>query len=405
MNLRITVLILALLSLLGAGVAWAYYDRATPPDAAGPSTVAVTRATVASTVLATGLIEATDLVSVGARTSGLIEELAVEVGDDVAQGDLIARIDSLEQQNAVAQAKADLTEITAEIEAKKAEIRQSELAVERQTGLNAKKLSATSELEAAEATLAMNRANLESLQAQLARAEIEVSSAELDLERTRITAPIDGTVVAVVNGEGTTVNASQEAPTIVKLAQLDRMEVKAEISEADVINVHPGQEVEFALLGAPDLTFTATLTSVEPAPSSIKDADEIDTDSAIYYNARFTVDNADRLLRIGMSADVTIYLGRAEDVPTLPLSLLPAKGRGGQYTLDVLPADGPPERRVIEIGLKDASRFQIVSGLEAGDQVISSAPPAGAPPAGMSGERRGPGGPGGRGGPPMPMGL
>ncbi|MCA0940222.1 efflux RND transporter periplasmic adaptor subunit [Salipiger pacificus] len=397
MSIRKTALIIGMLTLIGAGAGWAYLDRGTEPAEAAPQTVAVTRATVSSTVLATGLIEAADLVSVGARTSGLIEELPVAVGDEVKQGDLIARIDSLEQQNAVAQAKADLTQIEAEIEAKKAEIRQSELAVDRQSGLNAKKLSATSELEAAQATLAMNQANLQSLEAQLARARIEVASAELDLERTRITAPIDGTVVAVVNGEGTTVNASQEAPTIVKLAQLGRMEVKAEISEADVINVKPGQEVEFTLLGAPDLTYTATLASVEPAPSSIKDSDEIDTDSAIYYNARFTVDNADRLLRIGMSADVTIFLGRAEDVPTLPLSLLPAKGRGGRYALDVLGTGGQPERREIEIGMKDATRFEILSGLEEGDRVISAA----RAPAAMGDSARGPGG---RGGPPM-MGL
>ncbi|WP_226627293.1 efflux RND transporter periplasmic adaptor subunit [Alloyangia pacifica] len=399
MSIRKTGLIIGLLTLIGAGAGWAYLDRTSTPAETAPQTVAVTRGTVSSTVLATGLIEATDLVSVGARTSGLIEELAVEVGDDVAQGDLIARIDSLEQQNAVAQAKADLTQIDAEIEAKKAEVRQSELAVDRQSGLNAKKLSATSELEAAQATLAMNKANLQSLEAQLARARIEVASAELDLERTRITAPIDGTVVAVVNGEGTTVNASQEAPTIVKLAQLDRMEVKAEISEADVVNVHAGQQVEFTLLGAPDLTYSATLASVEPAPSSIKDSDEIDTDTAIYYNARFTVDNDDRLLRIGMSADVTIFLGKAEDVPTLPLSLLPAKGPDGHYRIEVPGTGDRPEFREIEIGLKDATRFEVLSGLEAGEQVISTAaPPA---PASDAGSR----GPGGRGGPPPMMGL
>ncbi|NDV98739.1 efflux RND transporter periplasmic adaptor subunit [Salipiger sp. PrR002] len=400
MSLRKTAVIIALLALAGAGAGWAYLDHSAAPAETAPQTVAVSKGTVESTVLATGLIEAENLVSVGARTSGLIEELAVSVGDEVAQGDLIARIDSLEQQNAVAQAKADLAQIEAEIEAKQAEIRQSELDLERQQGLSAKRLSATSDLEAAEATLAMNKANLQSLDAQQVRAEIEVSTAELDLERTKITAPIDGTVVAVVNGEGTTVNASQEAPTIVKLAQLDRMEVKAEISEADVVNVKPGQEVEFTLLGAPDLTYRAELASVEPAPSSIEDDDEIDTDSAIYYNARFSVENADRLLRIGMSADVTIFLGRAEDVPTLPLALLPDAGPDGRTMLDVLGADGRPKRQVIEVGLKGATSFEVTAGLEPGDEVISSAPPA--PPSGAQDSGRGPGG---RGGPPPMMGL
>lgn len=374
MNLRKPILILSLLVVLGAVGTWIFVTRLSTQETAPPPTVAVSTATIESTVLATGLIEARHLVSVGARTSGLIEALNVAVGDEVAQGDVIARIDSLEQQNAVAQAKADLAQNEAEIASKTAEIKQGELELTRQQGLNAKKLSATSDLEAAQASLAMSQADLQSLMAQKSRAEIEVAAAELDLERTNITAPIDGTVVAVVNDEGTTVNASQEAPTIVKLAQLSQMEVKAEISEADVVHVAPGQTVRFALLGDPDHSYEAVLDSVEPAPSSIKESDEIDTDTAIYYNARFMVDNPDRLLRIGMSADVTIILGRAPDVPSLPLSVLPQKSADGSYYVRVLGDDGLAHRQQIRIGLKDATRFEITEGLQAGARVLTSTP-------------------------------
>ncbi|WP_176715513.1 efflux RND transporter periplasmic adaptor subunit [Thioclava sp. SK-1] len=388
-----------------AGLGWLYLGQSQGQETAQRSTVKVTTGTVRETVLATGLIEAQNLVSVGARTSGQIEALNVQVGDDVAAGDTIAQIDSLEQQNAVAQAKADLAQLNAEIVAQNAEIRQAQLDLTRQEGLNEKRLSATSDLETAQAALSVAQAQLVSLDAQKSRAQIEVSSAELDLDRTKITAPIDGTVVAVVNGEGTTVNAAQDAPTIVKLAQLNEMQVKAEISEADVIHVAPGQAVSFSLLGAPDMAFDAVLDRIEPAPSSIKDDDEIDTDSAIYYNARFSVDNPDRLLRIGMSADVTITLNLAENVPVLPLSALPKAGPDGRMMVLVASGDGV-QRRFIEIGLRDATQAQILSGLSAGDDVIvdssPSAAPSGTPPTNI---KRSGGTGGGRGSPPPMMGL
>jgi len=386
---------IALIILLaGAGAGWTFTNSTPDAEATRPRTVTVSRANVESTVLATGLIEAESLVSVGARTSGLVEELFFEVGDDVSKGDLIARIDSLEQQNAVQQAKADLAQLDAEIASNAAETRLAEQALKRQENLIGKGLITTEDLESAEATLAMKLANAASLEAQKSRAEIEVATAELDLERTQITSPIDGTIVAVVSDEGTTVNDSSEAPTIVKVAQLDKMEIKAEVSEADVVNVKPGQTVRFSLLGAPDRTYEAELVSVEPAPSSIKDSDEIDTDSAIYYNARFLVDNTDRILRIGMSANVTIILGSSENALTLPLSVLPTAGPDGRYAVQVVGSSQLPETRFITVGMKDATSFEVLSGLKAGDEVISTSTLQ--PNATSSSESSVRGGPGGR---------
>ncbi|WP_339108237.1 efflux RND transporter periplasmic adaptor subunit [Thioclava sp. GXIMD4216] len=396
---RAKLISLAGILLIAAGVfAW-FHSHSNAAQESEVQTVTVARANVQKTVLATGLIEADDLVSVGARTSGQIETLAVEIGDTVKSGDLIAQIDSLEQQNTVAQAKADLDEIDAEITSKEAEIKVAQLDVTRQTGLNSQKLSATSDLETAQATLDMAKAGLVSLQAQRARAVIEVSSAELDLDRTKITAPIDGTVVAIVNGEGTTVNASQDAPTIVKLAKLDKMQIKAEISEADVINVKAGQKVEFSLLGDPDKTYSATLDKVEPAPSSIEDDDDIDTDSAIYYDALFTVDNPDGLLRIGMSANVTIIIDEADDALTLPVSALPPKGPDGKYRVQVIGANDKHEMRAITVGLENSTTAAITDGLSEGDKVVQMTAPTGPPPSDNSQRRGGPGG-----GPPM-MGM
>ena len=207
-----------------------------------PATVAVTRGTVTQTVLASGVIELNALVSVGARVSGQVETVAVGLGQDVAAGDLIAQIDSLNQQNDLLQAKADLAQIEADIVAKQASIRAAELALARNQQLNEKRLSSTEALEVADAALAVARAGLNSLAAQKQRAEVTIAAAQLELDRTRITAPSAGTVVALVTSEGQTVNALQNAPVIVKIARLDTMVVKADISEADVLRVEPGPE-------------------------------------------------------------------------------------------------------------------------------------------------------------------
>lgn len=387
---RRTVLITCVLLACATGAGWAWYSRDIQTAQTAPNTIAAGHGDIEQTVLATGLIEAESLVSVGARTSGLIEELLVDVGDDVSAGDLIARIDSLEQQNTVLQAQADLAQIEAEIASNAAEIKLADLALTRLTKLSGSHLTTAEELDSAEATLAMAQAAADSLAAQKSRAEVEVATAQLDLQRTRITAPIDGTVVAVVNDEGTTVNASSETPTIVKLAELHRMQIKAEISEADVVNVKAGQAVRFSLLGATDVEYDAVLDAVEPAPSSIADSDEVSTDEAIYYNARFTVDNPDRILRIGMSANVTVVLNAVENAITIPLSILPERaGPDGRYMLAVLDAEGAPQQRLVEIGIKGATDVQILSGLEQGDQVIASA----AMPVDVPQNQGGPGGP------------
>lgn len=372
MSRRTFAIILVLLAC-AALAGWAVYDRETETAQTGPATVAATQGAIERTVLATGLIEAESLVSVGARTSGLIEELLVNVGDDVKEGDLIASIDSLEQQNTVLQAQADLAQIEAEIASNAAEIKLAELALARLTKLSGSHLTTAEELDSADATLAMAKASADSLAAQKARAEVEVATAQLDLDRTRITAPMDGTVVAIVSDEGTTVNASSETPTIVKLAKLDRMEIKAEISEADVVNVKAGQAVRFSLLGATDVEYDAVLDAVEPAPSSITDSDEVSTDEAIYYNARFLVENPDRVLRIGMSANVTVVLDSAQDAVTVPLSVLPDRaGPDGRYLLRVLDASGNTQERLVSVGIKGATDVQILSGLEAGDRVVAA---------------------------------
>jgi len=359
--------------LAAAGGAW--YVFATPAKEETPATVAVARGTVEETVLASGVIEASSLVSVGAEVSGSIKSLNVALGDEVKAGDVIAEIDSLNQENAVKVAEASLANVEAQKEVTEASLAQARVAFARAEKLNPNKLISDADYQTAQVAVQTGEAELKAAEAQIQQAELSVESAKLDLDRTRITAPSDGTVVAVAVGVGQSVNASSSTPTIVKIANLDNMVVKAEISEADVPRVEPGQKVYFTILGDPDNRIEATLRAVEPAPESISDdSTSSSTSEAIYYNGLFDVENPGHRLRISMTAQVTIVLDAAEDVLTIPASVLGRKGPDGNYMLAVWnEADQRPEPRRVEIGLNNKVTAVVLSGLEEGDQVVSGA--------------------------------
>lgn len=368
MRLRKTWIAIAV-ALLAAGVlGWQMLGERAPETA--PVVAEVTTGTVAQTVLASGMLEAKELVSVGARVSGQVETLAVALGDEVKAGDLIAQIDSQDQQNDVLMAEAALDNIKAQVAAKQAELKRAELVQARHEKLGQQNLSSQETVESAKADVLVFEAEVQALKAQQASAEVTLATAKVALERTKVTAPIDGTVVAVVVKQGQTVNANTDAPTIVKLADLSTMLVKAEISEADVMNVAPGQSVSFTTLGAPDEPFIATVREIEPAPSEIAASDTISSDSAIYYNGLLEVANPDGKLRIGMTAQVSIELARAQDVPTVPAAAL-KRDDAGQYVEVWNGADGTTERRAVEVGLNDKVTAEIRSGLSEGEAVVA----------------------------------
>lgn len=364
-TIRILIPLVFVTAMVGS---WLYVTRS--ENTAPPITAVVTRGTVETSVLASGTMEAKQLVSVGARVSGQIETLAVALGDEVKKGDLIAQIDSQDQQNDVLTAKANLANIKAQIAAKKASLIKAESALERQLKLVTSDYVSKEDLEAAQADVDVYKAEIDALAAQQASIEVMVSTAQIALDRTKITAPISGTVVAIINDEGQTVNATQSAPTIVKIAELDKMVVKAEISEADVVHVKPAQQVRFTILGDPDHHFTATVRDVEPAPSEIESSDTISSDEAIYYNGLLEVDNPDHLLRIGMTAEVSIILDRAENVLTIPSSAL-TKGRQGYMVTLYDPDSGAAEVQPVEVGLNNKVSAEIKSGLSEGDMVVT----------------------------------
>ncbi|WP_414833770.1 efflux RND transporter periplasmic adaptor subunit [Afifella sp. YEN Y35] len=390
--------LVALLLIGGAGY-WVkdnYFTEEPPEIMTSP----VTRGDIEKTVLATGILKPAKLVAVGAQVSGRVTSLDVSVGDSVKEGDLIAEIDSETQENDLRTAEASLANVRAQKEEKQATLVQAEQALARQTRMINQNAVSRADYEEAEATVKVTKAQISALDAQIAEAEVAVETAKVDLGYTKITAPMDGTVLWVVTQEGQTVNAIQSAPTIVILGQLDTMTVRAEISEVDVVDVKPGQPVYFTVLGNPDRRYESTLSFIEPAPESItsdsmvassSSSSSSASESAIYYNGIFEVPNQDRELRTYMTAEVHIVLGQAHDVLTLPSAALGNKGADGTYSVHVLGADGNVAERKVKIGLNDKIRAEVVSGLSEGDRVVMGQP--GATSDAANGRRRGPRGP------------
>lgn len=372
-------LIAAILLLLVFGARAAFFSAPPPPTFA---VAEVSRADLEDSVLASGTIDAIERVSVGAQATGQLKSLKVELGDRVKKGQLVAEIDDLTQQNELRNAQAALQTRRAERAAKVATLKQAELAFKRQRQMLAADASSREAYETAEATLAVTRAEIASLDAQIAQAEIQVDTAQVNLGYTRIVSPIDGMVVAVVTKEGQTVNSIQSAPTIIKVAQVDTMTIKAQISEADVTRVKPGLPVYFTILGEPDERYRATLRAVEPAPDSIQKEDaassltssssSTSTSAAVYYNGLFDVPNPDEKLRISMTAQVFIVLGEAKDAVVVPASALGKRGKDGRYEVRVVLDGNKTETRQVRIGMNNNVQAQVLEGLEVGERVVSA---------------------------------
>jgi membrane fusion protein, macrolide-specific efflux system len=372
-----------ILLLAAAGAGTAYYVTKGSSSANAPrSTALVARGNVELTVLATGTLKPTKLVAVGAQVSGRVTSVKVIAGQLVAKGDLVAEIDSITQDNALRTARAQLAGVRAQKAEREASLQLAERTYARQKTMYLQKAVSQADFESAEATVETTKAQIVSLDSQIIASQIAVSTAEANLSYTKITAPIAGTVLSVVSQEGQTVNANQSAPTIMIIGTLESMTVRAQISEADVSKVKPGQAVYFTVIGEPDHRYQTALRSIEPAPESIKSdssfssAGSSSSSSAIYYIGVFDVPNKDLALRTYMTTEVHIVLGAARDVVTVASAALGRKRKDGRYTVRVVEGDNTIVEKLVEVGLNNKVVAEVKTGLAEGERVVVAEPPA-----------------------------
>src|SRR5471032_1896443 len=220
-----------------------FYTVQAPAEAPQYLSARVERADIENAVLANGLLEGVKQVDVGAQVSGQLKSLKVKVGDKVKKGQWLAEIDPLILQNTLRKAEVDEENLQAQRRATAAQLKETKSVYQRYQGLQEDESVSRQDFEDAESTFQVQQANLLSLDAQIKSAHIQIDTAKVNLAYTRIVAPINGDVVGIVTQEGQTVIANQLAPVLLKLADLDTMTVKAQVSEADVIHITPGQEV------------------------------------------------------------------------------------------------------------------------------------------------------------------
>ncbi len=371
------VLIVVILALFGVG---AYFIFFNDNEKITYLTQKVKKIDISQTIEAVGKVYAKDQVDVGAQVSGQIIKLYVDVGSHVKQGDLIAQIDKDKQQNDLDITKAQLESAKANLESKKVALEIASKQYQREQKLYAAKASSLENLETQKNNFYTLKANVAELNAQVVQLEITLKNAQKDLGYTTITAPMDGVVINVAVDEGQTVNANQNTPTIVRIANLDQMEVRMEIAEADVGKIKIGTELDFSLLSDPQKTYQASIASIDPADTQISDSStssgsssssssSSSSNNAIYYYAKFYVANKDDFLRIGMSIQNEIVVASAKDVIAVPTYVIKNDAKG--YYVEIL-QDQKAVKKYVKLGIKDSVNTQILEGLSEGELLVVS---------------------------------
>ncbi|WP_370621535.1 macrolide transporter subunit MacA [Citrobacter portucalensis] len=320
-------------------------------------------------VLATGKLDALRKVDVGAQVSGQLKTLSVAIGDKVKKDQLLGFIDPEQAQNQIKEVEATLMELRAQRLQAEAEWKLARVTLSRQQQLAKTQAVSQQDLDTAATEMAVKQAQIGTIDAQIKRNQASLDTAKTNLDYTRIVAPMAGEVTQITTLQGQTVIAAQQAPNILTLADMSTMLVKAQVSEADVIHLHPGQRAWFTVLGDPQTRYEGKLKDVLPTPEKVNDA--------IFYYARFEVPNPKGILRLDMTAQVHIQLTDVKNVLTIPLSALGDPIGNNRYNVRLL-RNGETREREVVIGARNDTDVEIVKGLEEGDEVITGEGNAGA---------------------------
>lgn len=363
-TLFITAIVLSLLLLFFAVIKPIFF-AAKPPEYL---TAEVTKMDIEDVVLASGNIMPIKYVEVGAQVTGQLKSLKVKLGERVKKNQLLAEIDPVIPQNELRKSEAALKQAQAQKDISKTQLKQHQATLERQKIMLLSDATSQAELESAQSQVDRTRAEIIVQEEQIKLATISIETAKANLGYTRISAPIDGEILAIVTQEGQTVVSSQSAPVILLMANLDTMTVKAQISEADVLRIKPGLDVYFTILGAEDKRFSSRLRVIEPTPEY--KASNNNPATAVYYNGLFDIPNPERILKAAMTAQVSIVIAAAKQTLAIPVTALGMKKAMGEYEVQVLTKENIAQRRLIKTGISNHIHIQVLSGLDMGEKVI-----------------------------------
>jgi macrolide-specific efflux system membrane fusion protein len=386
---RRTIMVLAGLVLLLAGAFLAWYFWLAPEDPADKLVTAVVqRGDIEDAITATGTLQPKNYVDVGTQVSGQLKRVLFEVGSSVKAKDLLAEIDPSVYQSKVDADQAQLLNQRSQLADKESQLVLAELQLTRQKNMMREDATTAEALQSAEAVQRSARAQVKALKAQMQQTQSTLRGDEANLGYTKIYAPISGTVVSQAAKEGQTLNANQQAPIVLRIADLSTMTVQAQVSEADVSKLRIGMEVYFTTLGGSSRRYYSTLRQIPPTPNVVN--------NVVLYDALFDVPNPNQTLMTQMTAQVFFVLASAKDaiyVPLTALHPLAEKGQGaerrrggskgtegtdprrqfadGRALVTVMQANGDLEEREVKVGVMTRVSAQILSGLAPGEKVVT----------------------------------
>jgi HlyD family secretion protein len=343
-------------------------------------TAKVGRGTIANTITATGTLEAIKTVSVGTQVSGVIEKINVDFNSQVKKGQLLAQLDETPLLAQLDQSKATVDQVESQVKYMKATF-------DRYKALIQKKLIAQSDYDLAEY-------NYNNALGLLKNAKSVYDKNKINLAYARIYSPIDGVILNRAVDEGQTVAASFSTPTLFTIANdLTQMRVEAKIDEADIGQIRMNQRVQFTVDAYPGMIFDGKVSEIRMQP--------VVTNNVVTYTVIINAPNPDIKLMPGMTASTTIFVNEKTDIPVVPgkaLRFTPDPTVYSSY-LKSLPGEVSQKmaktvvksdvmdpktssiwvkngqdliQREVKIGSNDGINYELVSGLNLGDEIILS---------------------------------
>jgi macrolide-specific efflux system membrane fusion protein len=375
---------LAALALGAAGVAGWHFAAGGDAPAQLPTATAEI-ATIEDIVTATGTVQPLEYVDVGTQVTGQLSRLHVAVGDVVKKGQLVAEIDPTVFEAKVATARAQLQNLHAQLREREAQAQLADLLRDRNRKLRRADAVSEEVQQQTDAAAVQAHAQVDAIRAQIQQAQSSLSGDEANLRYTHIYAPMAGTVVLLNARQGQTLVSSQQAPVILRIADLSTMTIWAQVSEADVPRVAVGMPVYFNTLGLPDRRWQGQVRQVMPTPETVN--------NVVLYNVLFDVANPDGALKPQMSTQVFFRVASAENALAIPVGALQsaakplkAKGKGAHdkgavkeahpdkaFLVRVVNDAGQVEERTVTVGLQTRMQAQVTSGLKAGEEVVLAA--------------------------------
>jgi HlyD family secretion protein len=344
------------------------------PALVSVETTTIENGNITSIVTATGTIEPTKQVEVGTQVSGVVKKIYVDYNSKVKAGQLIAELDKTTLLSTLAEAKASY---------RMAKNEQSYLQkiYERQKGLYESKLISDADYEEAIYKLNAAKGTSEQRLSDLERAKTNLSYAS-------IYSPIDGVVLGIDVEEGQTVAASFSTPTLFTIAQdLTKMQVEANVDEADIGSVQNGQRVTFTVDAYPEEEFSGTITQVRLNPTV--------TSSVVTYTVVVQADNPEQRLKPGLTATISVYTRELKNVLTMKekaLTFVPDQQLLKTYYTQrqitaaipkvkpsttsktyvwVLRKNGELAQKEVVVGESDGIRIQVLEELDQTDRIVT----------------------------------